>query len=125
MNLRDHQRDTLEKRPYSDRDQMERENAAGDRATPVAGYGDYDEHPADAAELASGEERDARLREDVSDALAREGGFDTTLIEVSVEEGEVTLAGFVSDPAATRAAEEVAARCPGVQRVRNQLRSER
>lgn len=67
---------------------------------------------------------DARLLEDVCEALASRGDVDATDIEVKVDEAEVTLTGTVPDRRMKRTAEDVAAACPGVRHVHNRLRVE-
>lgn len=65
---------------------------------------------------------DARILEDVSEALSEHGDIDARSIEVSVKEGEVTLDGTVPDRRTKRLAEDVTARCRGVRDVHNRLR---
>ncbi|HET6613869.1 MAG TPA: BON domain-containing protein, partial [Kofleriaceae bacterium] len=64
---------------------------------------------------------DERIREDVCDLLC-EGHFDARDIEVSVENGEVTLSGSVRSKEAKRMAEDMADDTGGVMQVHNQLR---
>ena len=68
---------------------------------------------------------DARILEDVCEALTRHGDVDATDIEVAVEGGEVTLSGTVDDRRTKRLAEDVAASCAGVHDVHNRLRVSR
>lgn len=65
---------------------------------------------------------DDRIKEDVSEALARHSEIDASEIEVSVKEGEVTLTGTVSERGMKRMAEEAAEECSGVRDVINQIR---
>jgi hypothetical protein len=66
---------------------------------------------------------DTRIFEDVCDRLERDPDLDATGIVVTVEEGEVTLAGTVDDRRARRLAEDAVAECPGVRDVHNRLRA--
>lgn len=68
---------------------------------------------------------DESIREDVCEALAYEGRVDATDITVEVKNGEVTLEGEVADREQKRLAEELAARCRGVEDVHNRLRLHR
>lgn len=67
---------------------------------------------------------DERIRDDVSGALERDGDLDASEIEVRVEQGEVTLAGRVSDRSSQRRAEDLIEDLPGVRQVHNTLRVE-
>ena len=67
---------------------------------------------------------DDRVKEDVSEALSRDGDLDASEIEVSVASGEVTLAGTVPDRESKRLAEDLAEEIPGVKQVQNRLRIE-
>ena len=64
---------------------------------------------------------DARVYEDVCEALTRDGHVDATDVEVNVSDGEVMLLGTVCDGDMNRRAEALTAACPGVRRVRNSL----
>jgi hypothetical protein len=64
---------------------------------------------------------DSRIQEDVNDALTRDPELDATDVEVSVENGEVTLTGTVGDRRAKRRAEDDAYACAGVHDVHNRL----
>ncbi|MBX3233790.1 MAG: BON domain-containing protein [Labilithrix sp.] len=64
---------------------------------------------------------DARILEDVNDALTYRGDLDATDIDVTVHAGEVTLTGTVTDRRSKRIAEEVAEGVLGVRDVHNQL----
>ncbi|HKO14956.1 MAG TPA: BON domain-containing protein [Gemmatimonadaceae bacterium] len=68
---------------------------------------------------------DESLYEDVCEALTRNADVDATDIEVSVDQGEVTLRGTVSDRRAKRRAEDVADTVRGVRDIHNQLTVER
>jgi hypothetical protein len=68
---------------------------------------------------------DARLLEDVSDALAAHGRLDASDVEVSVKQAEVTLEGTVPDREQKRLAEDLASACTGVRDVHNRLRVQR
>lgn len=65
---------------------------------------------------------DDRIREDVCELLARHGQLDASNIEVTVQDGEVTLTGFVDSRWAKREAEDVADEASGVRDVHNQIR---
>jgi osmotically-inducible protein OsmY len=65
---------------------------------------------------------DARLLELVSDRLMDDPDLDAGDIEVTVDDGEVTLRGTVQDRAARRRAEDLAASVRGVRHVTNDLR---
>lgn len=65
---------------------------------------------------------DKRIHEDVGEYLARHGRIDAGRIQVSVDDGEVTLAGIVGTHEEKRLAENVAEACPGVKEIRNKLR---
>jgi len=64
---------------------------------------------------------DARIEEDVNEALTRDPDVDASNIDVHVENGEVTLSGTVSDRRAKRRAEDDALACSGVHDVHNRL----
>jgi osmotically-inducible protein OsmY len=65
---------------------------------------------------------DLRIHEDVCDALVRDAWVDASEIEVSVQDGEVTLSGTVASRDQKCAAERVAERVTGVVDVHNRLR---
>lgn len=65
---------------------------------------------------------DERIRETVSEVLARDGDLDASEIEVSVNEGEVTLEGSVPNRWSKRLAEDLIYVQPGVRDVHNRLR---
>lgn len=64
---------------------------------------------------------DERIREMVNERLTDHDDVDATDIEVSVQDGEVTLTGMVSSRREKRLAEDVAWSCRGVQDVHNRL----
>jgi hypothetical protein len=68
---------------------------------------------------------DARIEEEVHEALMRHHEIDATDIDVHVQNGEVTLTGEVEDRRAKRLAEEIVEHCPGVRDVHNELRARR
>jgi hypothetical protein len=65
---------------------------------------------------------DDRIREEVSEDLARHPEIDASEVEVKVQNGEVTLTGKVEDRHQKRLAEDVAERSFGVTDVHNQLK---
>lgn len=65
---------------------------------------------------------DERIREDVCDVLLDAGHVDASQLEVTAQEGEVTLEGLVPDRRMKRDAEDLAETVPGVQQVHNRLR---
>ena len=65
---------------------------------------------------------DDRIRESVSEELARHPGIDASDIGVRVENGRVTLTGTVEDRRTRRRAERCVEQCSGVTEVRNRLR---
>ena len=64
---------------------------------------------------------DERIREEISDRLMDHGGIDASAMEVTVENGEVTLTGTVEDRRSKRMAEDVADSVRGVKDVHNRL----
>lgn len=68
---------------------------------------------------------DERLRELISERLADHDAIDASEIEVTVANGEVTLAGTVDDRRTKRLAEDVAESVSGVHDVHNQLKVDR
>jgi hypothetical protein len=64
---------------------------------------------------------DARIQEDVSDALMDHPEIDATNIEVKVSDAEVTLEGVVDERRIKRLSEDVAERVRGVREVHNRL----
>lgn len=64
---------------------------------------------------------DERIWEEINDRLTENPDIDATHIDVTVKDGVVTLAGFVSSRGARRLAEEIADSVRGVRDVRNEL----
>lgn len=65
---------------------------------------------------------DDRIREDVCDRLTDHPDVDASEVDVSVDDGVVTLAGSVPDRWQKRAAEDCAAEVSGVRDVQSRLR---
>ncbi len=65
---------------------------------------------------------DERIREVVNELLTDHDGIDATDVDVTVENGEVTLSGNVGSRWEKRLAEDVALQCGGVHDVHNRLR---
>ncbi len=65
---------------------------------------------------------DERIRDDVNDRLTEDWRVDASNITVTVESGEVTLNGTVSERAHKRRAEDIAEDISGVKHVQNNLR---
>jgi hypothetical protein len=65
---------------------------------------------------------DDRIEEDINERLTQHGTIDATDIEVTVQNGEVTLKGHVDNRQAKRLAEEVAESVSGVKDVNNQIK---
>ena len=63
-----------------------------------------------------------RIREDVSDKLSEDSFLDASAIEVSVQDGEVTLSGSVESRYSKHRAEDLAEDVTGVKEVQNNLR---
>ncbi len=68
---------------------------------------------------------DERIYDDVCSNLWQHGQIDASDIDVSVENGEVTLKGTVDSRSTKRMAEDTADSIPGVQDVHNQLKIRR
>lgn len=68
---------------------------------------------------------DARIHEDINDALYEDRYVDASDIEVVVENGEVILTGLVDDRQAKRRAEDIAESVSGVKQLENRLRVRR
>lgn len=68
---------------------------------------------------------DDRIRESVSDELLRHPGIESSGIDVRVENGEVTLSGYVPSGRARRMAADCAMDCAGVREVHNRVRVNR
>lgn len=67
---------------------------------------------------------DELIADDIHRELTDDHDLDATHIDVSVQNGEVTLTGIVSSRWAKRHAEDVVAECRGVRDVQNRLRIE-
>lgn len=65
---------------------------------------------------------DDRIREDISERLEDHPNIDASNIEVTVNDGEVTLSGTVDDRRSKRLAEDVTENIRGVKDVHNQIR---
>lgn len=65
---------------------------------------------------------DERIREVVNELLTDHDGVDATEIEVTVQDGEVTLEGSVGSRWEKRLAADIAGSCRGVHDVHNRLR---
>lgn len=65
---------------------------------------------------------DDRIKEEVCEALSRSPQVDASEIEVSVQEGTVTLSGIVDSRAAKREAENCIEHLSGVEDVHNEIR---
>jgi hypothetical protein len=65
---------------------------------------------------------DERIAEDVNERLTWHSELDAEDVEVTVENGEVTLSGQVDSRFAKRLAEDIAESCAGVMDVRNRLK---
>lgn len=65
---------------------------------------------------------DERVREDACELLTDDAQIDASNIDVTVQDGAVTLSGGVNSRAEKRRAEDVIAELPGVKDVHNRLR---
>ena len=65
---------------------------------------------------------DERIMEEVNDRLADDPHVDACEIEVSVQNGDITLTGTIDDRHAKRRAEDIAESVSGVRNVENRLR---
>lgn len=65
---------------------------------------------------------DEAIEEEANARLTNHGELDATEIDVSVEEGEITLRGTVDSRRSKRAAEDALETIPGVRDVHNRLR---
>jgi osmotically-inducible protein OsmY len=65
---------------------------------------------------------DDRIREDINDRLSDDPWVDASDIEVSVNNGEVTLSGHVPERGAKRRTEDLVESVSGVTHVENRLR---
>ncbi len=68
---------------------------------------------------------DSSILEEIYEILTRDHDVDATDIEVQVESGVVTLAGFVPDRQMKHRSELLAEGCTGVKEVQNQIRVRR
>ena len=67
-------------------------------------------------------EEDARIRQDVCARLAASGAVDSSELDVTVEDGVVTLAGVIDDHRGKYVAGDIADSIIGVREVRDQIR---
>jgi hypothetical protein len=65
---------------------------------------------------------DERIREEVNDRLCFDDRLDASEIVVSVQDGEVSLSGTVTDKASKRRAEDIVEEISGVSNVENRIR---
>src|SRR5690606_12127242 len=65
---------------------------------------------------------DDRIREAVSDELTRHPGIESSGIDIQVENGEVSLSGYVPSARARRMAADCVMDCAGVREVHNRLK---
>lgn len=65
---------------------------------------------------------DSRIEEDINDRLTYDSYLDASEIEINVENGEVTLSGYVATRNAKRRTEDIAESVSGVTNVENRLR---
>lgn len=65
---------------------------------------------------------DERIREEINDVLCDDESLDASEIVVSVDNGEVSLSGTVSDRASKRRAEDLVEEVSGVTNVENRIR---
>jgi osmotically-inducible protein OsmY len=105
-------------RPYGERSRYASSDPYGSRwNTPPSGAGQY------AGRGPRGYRRgDERIREDVCDRLTDDARIDASDVDVSVKEGEVTLAGSVRTREEKRFAEDLIERVSGVRDVNNNLK---
>jgi len=134
---RDYGRYGREDRGYGSREGYRGRDERGfwDRASDEVSswFGDRDaERRRHEDELRSGQHRgrgprgyarsDDRIRDDVNDRLTDDPFVDASEIDVSVQNGEVTLGGTVDNRQAKRRAEDIAENISGVKHVQNNLR---
>jgi BON domain len=95
---------------------------------PGGGYGAYGSYGSTGRYAGIGpkgyQRSDERLREEVCERLTADPDVDASELEVSVQNGEVTLQGTVPARDMKRAAEDCAEAISGVQQVHNRLRVE-
>lgn len=65
---------------------------------------------------------DSSIREDITECLTRDGQIDAGRIQITVEDGEVTLTGTILTREEKRLAEIAAEQCAGVKAIWNELR---
>ena len=65
---------------------------------------------------------DERIHDEVCECLTRHPSIDASLVEVHVQDGEVTLTGEVADRRMKHLAEDVTDEVSGVRQIHNQLR---
>jgi hypothetical protein len=65
---------------------------------------------------------DDRIKDDINDRLSDDWFIDASDIDVTVQNGEVTLTGSVDERSAKRRAEDVAESVSGVKHVENRIR---
>lgn len=132
--------DQLEHSDYYDPDQRYRATAeplgsyrdsdyGGDeyrRHFPARTHGGYADRDSDEGHRGKGpkgyKRSDERIQDDVCDALTNDRHVDATDVEVAVQDGEVTLSGFVAGRRSRRDAEAIAEHVAGVKYVQNNLR---
>lgn len=68
---------------------------------------------------------DERIREEVSEVIARQGWIDASDVEVTVQNGEVRLSGTIDQRAHKRRIELMIEDLPGVEDVHNEIRVKR
>lgn len=113
-------------RPWSPSESLEQEtrskNAVG-RHTPQGTYQRESATPDNRGKGPKGYVRsDERIREQICEAMTEDAALDASDVEVSVENGEVTLSGSVADRNAKRRAEDLSYDCFGVRDVQNNIR---
>jgi len=94
------------------------------RDTGWSGGGRRDEYVRDARGLGPKNYRrgDPRIEDDINEALTDAPDVDATHIDVKVQDGIVTMSGFVRSREQKRAADDIAWNCRGVADVMNALR---
>jgi len=120
--------------PWAGDDSKPSNSGRGERGTPRGreeqdGFdraGEPDLQPSFAGRGPKGYRRsDARIREDVSDALTDDAAIDASDITVQVQDCDVTLMGTVADREQKRRAADLAEQVAGVRDVMNRLRLSR
>jgi osmotically-inducible protein OsmY len=82
-----------------------------------------DEHAPEARVPQGFRRTDAEIAREIAERLADDVGLDESAIEVEVRQGEVTLHGWVRQPADMPRAEAHACAVAGVSQVKNDLRA--